>query len=190
MAGRAAAGAVVAGLIVGAEERQQRVEQAGLLQAEKDRIGARLGAEAAIAQFDLGGPALLRGSDCRFPASTGRRVRRRAGRCRAAKFPSAAADRETAGLPFLLRLFRRGRREGQQSLRRAIGAVALAEVRGLQRKRAVVVERRAPQHAAVGHHAGLDFSDFRGVAAARTAGFVGDAQVARIDEANVVPVFG
>ncbi len=36
---------------------------------------------------------------------------------------------------FLADLFRRGRREGEQSLRRAVGAVALAEVRRLQRER-------------------------------------------------------
>ena len=71
----------------------------------------------------------------------------------------------------------------------AVGAVALAEARSLQRERAVVVERRAPQHGAVGHHAGLDFSDFGGVTAAGAAGFVGDAQVAGVDEANVIPVF-
>src|SRR6185312_2392447 len=86
-------------------------------------------------------------------------------------------------------LLRRGRREGEQSLRGAIGAVALAKAWRLQRERAVVVERRAPQHGTVGHHAGLDFSYFRGVATAGAAGFVGDAQVSRVDDANIVPVF-
>ena len=53
VAGAAPAGAVVAGLIVGAGERQQRIEQARLLQSQKNRIGAQFGAEAALAQLDL-----------------------------------------------------------------------------------------------------------------------------------------
>ena len=43
----AAAGAIVAGVIVGAEEVERRVEQARALQADEDGIGAVLGAEAA-----------------------------------------------------------------------------------------------------------------------------------------------
>ena len=50
VAGGAPGAAIVAGLIVGAEEVEQRVEQAGALQALKDGVGAREGAEAAIAQ--------------------------------------------------------------------------------------------------------------------------------------------
>ena len=92
-------------------------------------------------------------------------------------------------MPFLLISSGVGGGKCKQSLRIAVGAVALAEAWGLQRERTVVVERRAPQHGAVGHHAGLDFSDFGGVAAAGAAGLLRDAQVARVDEADVVPVF-
>ena len=59
MAGRAAAVAIIAGMIVGAGQRKDRIEQARLLQAEKDRIGAQLGAEAAIAQLDVGPPGIF-----------------------------------------------------------------------------------------------------------------------------------
>ena len=50
VAGGAAGDAVIAGLVVGAEEVEQRVEQAGALQALEDGVGAGEGAEAAIAQ--------------------------------------------------------------------------------------------------------------------------------------------
>ena len=50
VAGGAAGAAIVAGLVVGAEEVEQRVEQAGALQALEDGVGAGEGAEAAIAQ--------------------------------------------------------------------------------------------------------------------------------------------
>ena len=50
VAGGAAAGAIVAGVIVGAEEVERRIEQARFLQADEDGIGAVLGAEAAVAQ--------------------------------------------------------------------------------------------------------------------------------------------
>ena len=50
VAGGAAAGAIIAGLVVGAEEVQRRIEQARFLQADEDGIGAVLGAEAAIAK--------------------------------------------------------------------------------------------------------------------------------------------
>ena len=50
VAGGAAAGAVVAGVVVGAEEVERRVEQARLLQADEDGVGAVLGAQAAVAE--------------------------------------------------------------------------------------------------------------------------------------------
>ena len=50
MAGGATGAAIITGLIVGAEEVEQRVEQAGALQALKYGVRARERAEAAIAQ--------------------------------------------------------------------------------------------------------------------------------------------
>ena len=41
-------------MIVGAGQRQDGIQQARLLQAEKYRIGAQLGAESAIAQLHVG----------------------------------------------------------------------------------------------------------------------------------------
>ena len=47
VAGRAAAGAIVAGMIVGAEEIERRIEQSRFLQTDEHRVSAVLGAEAA-----------------------------------------------------------------------------------------------------------------------------------------------
>ena len=54
MACRAAGRAVIAGVIVGPEKVQRRVEQACFLQAEIDRIGAVVGAKPARAQSFIG----------------------------------------------------------------------------------------------------------------------------------------
>ena len=67
VAGGAAAGAIVAGMIVGAGQRHDRIEQARFLQAEENGIGAQFRAEAAVAE--LGRRAcrdLPRDWDCRF----------------------------------------------------------------------------------------------------------------------------
>ena len=80
------------------------------------------------------------------------------------------------------RFLRRRRRHGLQSLRRAVHAVAFAEACLFERHGAVVVQRRAPQHAAVRHHAVADFQHFLGMAV--TATDVGHAQIAGIDKAN------
>src|ERR1700720_823611 len=54
MACGAAAGAIVAGMIVRAGQRHDRIEQASFLQAEENGIGAKLGAEAALAELVIG----------------------------------------------------------------------------------------------------------------------------------------
>src|SRR5580692_11647370 len=52
--GGAAAAAIVAGSVVGAGQREQRIEQARFLQAEKNGIGAQECAEAAFAELVVG----------------------------------------------------------------------------------------------------------------------------------------
>ena len=66
--------------------------------------------------------------------------------------------------------------------RRAIGAVGLAEAVILQVEAAVIVERRAPEHRAVVHHAVIDVAD--DLVVAKAAGLFRHAQVAGIDEAD------
>src|SRR6202021_2867821 len=52
--GRTAAASIVAWFVVGTGQREQRIEQAGLLQAEKNGVGAKQGAETACAEFVVG----------------------------------------------------------------------------------------------------------------------------------------
>src|SRR5208337_5333632 len=54
VAGRAAAGAIVAGMIVGPGQRQQRIHEARLLKSQEHGIGAVDGAEAAVAELGVG----------------------------------------------------------------------------------------------------------------------------------------
>ena len=50
----AAAGAIVAGMIVGAGQRHDGIEKARFLQAKENGIGAEFGAKAAFAEFVIG----------------------------------------------------------------------------------------------------------------------------------------
>ena len=61
-------------------------------------------------------------------------------------------------------------------------AVRLAEAIILERETAVVVERGAPQHRAVIHHA-MNYVP-NGFLMAKTAGFIGCAQISRVDKLN------
>ena len=60
VAGRAAGGAVVAGVIVGAEHVERRVEQARLLQAQEDGVGAQQRSEPADGELVVGAALLDR----------------------------------------------------------------------------------------------------------------------------------
>ena len=62
VAAAASAGTVVAGVVVGAQEIQRRIEQAGLLQPEKNRVRAVGRAQAAVAQARAGRPGSSSGS--------------------------------------------------------------------------------------------------------------------------------
>src|SRR5271165_4157884 len=50
VAGRAAAGAIVAGVVIGTQEVERRVLQPGLLQGDKNRIGAVAGSQSPCAE--------------------------------------------------------------------------------------------------------------------------------------------
>ena len=165
VAGGATGAAIVAGLIVGAEKVEQRVEQAGALQALEYGVGARQGAEAAIAQAVV---AALEDAQ-RVAGLGGFELRQR---------PEFREPR------FELDLGGGGRRNGGELLRRAIARIAFSEERALEREGAVVVERRSPEERAVAHQAGANLGDDRAVAVSVAAGLVGDAQVAGVEEAD------
>jgi hypothetical protein len=82
-----------------------------------------------------------------------------------------------------------GRWKRHQTLRRTVGRITLPEAGSLERHGSVVVERGSPQHGAMRHHAGLNFSYFGGVASGGAAGFFRNAQISGIHEADIVPAF-
>ena len=153
MAARAAAGAVVAGMVVGTEEVERWVEQPRLCEADHDRVGAVFGAEAAVAQ-SRAGPAVL------LEAFGVAHLRSEA----AAAFED---PQDVAGLRsfepgqriegrdhrLVVHLVFGRRRNRLQPLADAVHAVAFAEAGSFVGDRSVVVEGGVPEHAAVGHHA-------------------------------------
>ena len=80
------------------------------------------------------------------------------------------------------------RNAGYEALRDAIRRIALSEMCILVRISAVVVERCFPQHGAGGHHAGADREHFLGVTTRGAASLRSHAQVAWIDEFDVLSI--
>ena len=185
MARATAGGAVVARMVVGAEEVERRVEEARLVEADEGRIDAVLGAEAANAEACVDRPAgvFLRLRD----ADLGDEL------------PAALEDAEdVAGLldlearqriealqDALLRLLPlTGGRHGLERERRAVHRVGFAVERLLAGHRAVIIKGGPPQHTAVRHHALTHLQHFFGMTPRRAATDVRDAQIAGIDEAD------
>ena len=182
MAAGAAAGAVVTGMVVGAEEVERRIEEARLREAHEYRIGAVLRSQAPRSQPGPRPPRLL---EALGVAGVGPEA------------PAALEDPqdvprlhpleprqgiEIADHPLEVELLGRRRRHVLQPLADAVHAIALA-VRGvLHGDRAVVVEGGAPEHAAVRHHALAHLEDLGRVASAATD--VRHPQIARVDEAD------
>src|SRR5579872_874638 len=188
VASAASAGAVVSGLIIRSREREQRIQQPRFLQTQKGGIGAQQGSEAALTQFHVGLTWFLFevwDSYLRLLFAT--------------TFENAQDVTGLRNFPALNRLkkgkhslgasfFRRGRREGLQSLRRAIRRVALAEMRILERDGSIVIKRRAPQHGTVGHHTCAYALHFRCMASRASASLLGHSQISRIHKLDVVCV--
>ena len=179
---RTAARAVVAGLIVGPEEIERRVQQTRLLQADEHRVGTVSRPQAAHAEPRAGTAGFVPflgdsnlGDKPPAPfedAQNVGRLRDLVPRQRVQKWQHA----------FRRRLFGGRWWNGLQTLRHAMHAVALTVLRPFIGRGPVVVERRTPQHAAVGHHALSNLQCFLLMATA--AGDVRDPQVARVHESN------
>src|SRR5260370_3558078 len=180
MTRRASAAAIVAGMIVRAGKRQDGVEQSRFLQAEENRIGAQLSAEAAVAELVV-----------RFAG-----IFLSIGIANLRLFATAAFEqaKDVAGLrsfpakeriEFGNHAFRASLLEGRlwrclDRLRQAVAIVAFPEARVLDGIAAVVVERRTPQHSRVRHHARGNSARLRRVTASRSPSFWSDAQVALV----------
>src|SRR5580704_11830283 len=145
VARRAAAGAVIASVIVGARERKDRIEQARFLQAEEYGIGAQFGSKTAVAELIVGfarrflaeGVADL----ALFLAASFENAQHISG---LGSFPAKkrCEIREDA---FAAGFFSGRRRHGTHVLRNALARIAFTETSVFVRQASIVVEGGAPK---------------------------------------------
>src|SRR5579862_5793028 len=189
VAGRAAAAAIVTRLVVGTRQREQRIEQAGLLEAEKNGVGAKKSAETAFAELVVraSGFFLTIGvaDFAFFLAAAFKNTQHVAG----LRYFPALERSEFWKNSFQADFVGSGGRDCADSLRDPGRRVALAEARIFQWERTVIVKRRTPKHRSVRHHAGFYFQNFRRVTPGCATCLCGDSQVSRIDEADVLVTF-
>src|SRR5215471_16766325 len=139
-------------MIVRAEKIQSRIEQTRLLQPQVNRIRSLRGAESARTQTLVRFAGIfvsIRQPRFQTPATTAFENAENVSRLRDFPTRQRIQERQNAFQSFQLGGWLWNL---NQRLRRAAGAVALAEVRVLNRKTAIVVKRRAPKHGAVSHH--------------------------------------
>ena len=170
-------------MIVGAEKIQSGIEQARLLQAKKNRIGAVIGAKATRAQalVRLAWVFFLVGQSD-FQSTPAAALKHAQNISRLRNFPTRDGIQKIKQ-PFQSLLFRSRRRRLNQPLRGARFVVAFAEARVLQREAPVVVKCRAPKQRAVSHHAARDASLLDGMALP-AASSLGHAEIAGVYEAH------
>src|ERR1043166_7974375 len=128
VASRAAAGSVVTGVVVGAQEGEERVEQAGLLQAEEDGVRAQQRPVAAVAQLHLGAaPFFLAVGDADLRAAAAPALEDAQHVARLSDLPAGQGVEEGENA-LQACLLRRWWGDRLHALRHAVRAVALAEV--------------------------------------------------------------
>ena len=153
VARRAAAAAIIARMIVRAHEIQQRIVQSRFLQIQKHRIGAEQCAESAIAQTARGLAGFFKRiwiSKLQLFLAAALKDAEQIARLADVEARQRIKERQNA---MLLRHLRRDRHGTFQTQRLAVRRVSLAEAVVFRGIRAVVVERRAPKHRTVTHHA-------------------------------------
>src|SRR5580704_19446550 len=136
VAGAAAAGAVIAGLIVRAGKRKQRIEEAGLLKSQEDRICAKLRSESPFAQLDRGLARVVvqvRISDFRSLSPATFKYAEHISRLRNLPALQGFERRQNS---FLLDFLQGRWRRCDQALRLSVGPVAFPKMRRLQRESA------------------------------------------------------
>lgn len=189
MAGRAATGAEVAGVIICAEKIEGGIEQPGFLKSDEDGVGSVCGAESAIAEprsgptgfFEAFGDAGV--GNKASPAFEDAKDVSGLGDFKARKRIEVRENSFSGGF------FRRGSGDSLEALWCPVHAVAFTVHGPFFRDGAVVVEGSAPEHATVSHHAFFDFESFGAMATGGAAADVGNAKVSGIDEANELGVF-
>src|SRR5713226_4344274 len=182
---RTPAAAIVAWMIVGARKRHDRIEQSRFLQPEENGIGTQSRSKAAVAEFivRLAGIFFARGiADFGFLPSAAFKNAKHVARLRSLP----AKERIKFGNhAFGAGFFRRGLWRRLDRLWPPIAIVAFPEARVFRRISAIVVQRRAPKHPRVRHHAGGNGPRLRCVATGRAARFWSDAKIARIHKFDV-----
>ncbi len=191
MTGRAARRAIVARLVVGAEEPGERVIEPRLVDVDQRHGDARTGTGATIRLTDVGSARFLETLD--LPDDVGHaRLRKQVGDIPAAFLEDSEDIPRLDGAPGRQR--EQGRQDailfgvlGADSLTCdlcgfAVSRITLAEDVVLERQDAVVVRRTAPQHRTRCHQAADVGIDDRLVA--RAAGLACDTVIRRVDESN------
>ena len=188
--------AIVARLLVGAEEPHERIVQARLRDVDERHRNASACAGTAVGLLDIGTPRLLEQLQL-------------AGAVRYPDFGKLAADNATAALEHTEDVARRNcfpRRQRIQLRQHALACkpiirldrihdggglagprIGLAEHAVLERQYAVVVRRAVPQHCAGRHQAALRGLNHRQVAG--PAGLARDPVVGRIDKPHERRIF-
>ncbi len=191
VAGGAAGRAIIAGLVVGAEEPGERIVEPRLVDVEHGHGDARAGAGAAVALADVGPARLLEPLDLAGgvrQSGLGEEIREIA----AAVLEHAEDVGRSQVLPArqriqalddpVCRAVFRTRRRALEDRGLALARVGLAEDVILERQQAVVVRGAAPEHRDRGHQAALGGDD--GLQVAGAAGLAHDAVIRGIHEAD------
>ncbi len=187
VAGGAAAGAVVSGVVVGSRQREHRVHEARLLGADDHGIGPVQRPDAPGREPLVGLAGLLEGirkGDLELPPASALEDTEAIAGLR--QLPAGEGEKERH-LALVAHRLRRRLGNGLQHARLAVGSVALAHHRRLQGEHAVVVEGGLVEEGPVGHHALGNVVHDRIVVlvVARAAGQGGRTQVRRVHEAHV-----
>src|SRR5207253_3663394 len=174
-------------MVVSAEKIERRIEQPRFLYSQIDGISSLIGAKTARAQALVGFARVfifirIANFQSALPSSLENAqhvpwLRDLPARQRIEKSQQSLTAPLFSG--------RRGRLN--QCLRSAGLVVAFAKPRVLHREVAVVVERGAPEHAAMGHHAAGHVFRLRLMAAAVATRLLRHADVTRVNEADKLP---
>ena len=167
-------------MIVRAHEVEQRIVQPRFLQIEEDRVNAIERPQATFgkaARRFSGRFEWIRVSKLVLFFAPALEDAEQVARLAEGKTRQRINERQNA---VCLRHLRRHRNRTFQAQRHAVQSVSLAEAIILGRIRAIVVQRRAPEHRTVAHHAVADVA--HNLAVTKPARLVRHAQVAGVHE--------
>ena len=184
VARRTPTGTVVPRMVVGPHEVERGIQQAGFLQPDENGVGPIRSSQSAITQTSAWLAGFLESfgdPDIGYETSSGFENPQNV---------AGLADLKSRQWfqvwqnPLLRRFLRSRCGDRLQPLWRAVHAVALAIAWPLVGNRTVVVQRRAPQHATVSHHAFLDRQRLLRMATRCATAQMSHPQIAGVYKAN------